>query len=374
VRRLVFVVTEDWYFVSHRLPMARAAAAAGWHVGVATRVDRHGEAIRAEGFDLHPLAWRRSARGPFAALAQIRVLFDLFRLQRPALVHLVALKPVVLGGIAARLAGVPAAVHSLTGLGTAFIARGVAARLRRTVLLALMRWIFAPPCVAVIVQNRDDRALLATDRLVPEARVRTIRGSGVDIDRFTPLPEPAEGPVTVAYVGRMLRDKGVHLVVEAQQALRASGRNVALLLAGTPDPENPTSFDEATVRGWAGLPGVDWLGHVDDVRAVMARCHVVVLMSAREGLPKSLLEAMACGRPVVASDVPGCTEVTRDDTGILVPPGDVAGLIDAFARLADDADLRRRLGAGGRRLVEAEMSSVAVGAQTVAVYRDLTGG
>lgn len=370
---LLFVVTEDWYFVSHRLPMARAAAAAGFRVAVATRVDRHGDAIRAEGFDLHPLPWSRTQRGPVAAVRQVLSLVALFRRLRPTIVHLVALKPILLGGLALRMVRAPAAVHSLNGLGSGFLGDRPKDRLRRAVLRAFMRLAFRRDRSRVIVQNGHDLAMVRDGGLARPGTVTLVPGSGIEVDRFTPLPEPEEGPPTVAYVGRMLRYKGPHRVVEAQAILRARGIEVGLLLAGTPDPTNPTSVDEATLREWDTRPGVRWLGHVTDVRTVHARAHMAVLVSETEGIPKSLLEAMACARPVIAADAPGGPEVARPDTGLLVPVDDAAALADAIGHLATDPDLRRRLGAGARALVEAEMSAAAVGAATVGVYRGVLG-
>jgi len=375
--RLMFLVTEDWYFWSHRLPMAQAAAAAGYEVHVATRVDRHGGLIEAAGFAVHPLAWRRSRNDPASVVRQVREVAALFRRTRPDIVHNVSLKPVLVGGLAARLTGVPAMVHGINGLGAAFTATGWRARARRFVITRLLRGVFGGgvgrgPRTVAVVQNDHDRQVLQDRRIVSADRIRVIRGSGVDPDQFQVLPEPV-GPVTVAYVGRMLRNKGVDVVVEAVQEVRRRGVDLRLLLAGKPDPDNPTSFDEETVRRWAGLPGVEWLGHVADVRRVWARAHIAVLMSVGgEGVPKSLLEAAACGRPVVASRVPGCADIARDgESGTTVPVGDVRALADALVRLAGDAALRVRYGHAGRRLVAAGFSAEEVGRQVVASYRGL---
>ena len=371
--RLMFLVTEDWYFWSHRLPMAQAAAAAGYDVHVATRVDRHGGLIEAAGFAVHPLAWRRSRNDPASVVRQVREVAALFRRTRPDIVHNVSLKPVLVGGLAARLTGVPAVVHGINGLGTAFTATGWGARARRFVITRLLRGVFGgEPRTVAVVQNDHDRQVLQDQRIVSADRIRVIRGSGVDPDQFQVLPEPA-GPVTVAYVGRMLRNKGVDVVVEAVQEVRRRGVDLRLLLAGKPDPDNPTSFDEDTVRRWAGLPGVEWLGHVEDVRRVWARAHIAVLMSVGgEGVPKSLLEAAACGRPVVASRVPGCTDITRDgESGVTVPVGDVRALADALVHLAGDAALRVRYGESARSLAAMGFSADEVGRRMVECYRSL---
>jgi len=374
--KLLYLVTEDWYFWSHRLPMARAARAAGFDVAVATRVGAHRARIEAEGFRVHPLGWQRSGNGPLATLRAILEIAALYRREQPDLVHHVAIKPVVLGGLAAWLARVPAVVNALTGLGFVFIGgkEGGGGLIKRPVR-GLIRFVLGRANSHLILQNRDDLGLLVGRGFVAPERVTVIRGSGIDIEHYTPRPEPADGPVTVAYVGRLLQDKGVPALVEAHRLLRARGLEVRLVLAGTPDPENPTSLSEATVRAWAAEPGIEWPGAVADVRTVWAGAHIAVLPSRREGLPKSLLEAAACGRALVATDVPGCREIARaGENALLVPPDDPGALADALETLVRDPALRARFGAASRRLVLSDMAVGPVGAATVALYRRLLAG
>ncbi len=198
-----------------------------------------------------------------------------------------------------------------------------------------------------------------------------IPGSGVDTERLKPLPEPP-GPITVAYVGRLLADKGLRSLIAAQARLTARGQPIRLLIAGDPDPANPASIPPQEIADWRRQPGVELLGHVPDIATVWAKAHIAVLPSRREGLPKSLLEAAACGRPIVATDVPGCREIARPDVNaLLVPVDDAAALADAMATLAQDAGLRARFGAAGRALVEREFSNARIGADIVALYRKL---
>jgi len=370
--KLLYLVTEDWYFWSHRLPQARAARAAGFDVVVATRVDQHRERIEAEGFRVVPLSWQRRSVSPTQALAAIREIDALYRRERPAIVHHVALKPVLLGGLAAIAAGVPAVVNALTGLGSAFLGNGgMKGRIAGTVARPMLRTVLKRPNSLLILQNADDRDLLVRRKLVHPDRVWLIRGSGIDVKHFSPLPEP-EGPVTVGFVGRLLVDKGVRPLVEAHQALRAQGLDVRLILAGIPDPENPTSIQPAELERWKTIPGIELPGHVTDVREVWARAHIAALPSRREGLPKSLLEAASCGRAIVATDVPGCREVAHaSENALLVPPDDAAALAEAIGTLARDAELRRRFGKASRKLVESDMASERVGAKTVELYRTL---
>jgi glycosyltransferase involved in cell wall biosynthesis len=371
--KLIFLVTEDWYFCSHRLPMARAARDAGFDVAVATRVTAHGDAIRAAGFTLHPLRWKRRTIGPLASLAAIAEVWRLYRRERPLVVHHVSLKPALLGGIAARLAGVPAAVGMVTGMGYLGGSERRAARLLARIVDAIMPWALFGRRGRVIVQNDEDRQALAA--LCPDqaAQIVLIPGSGVDLARFAPAPEPPAPPVTVAYAGRMIAIKGVATLVAAQQRVRARGIDLRLVLAGDTDDENPSAIDRATLVRWAKLPGVAWLGRRDDVRPVWRDAHIAALASlGGEGVPKSLLEAAAMGRPIVATDIAGMRTIAQPDVNaILVPPGDDAALADALATLASDAALRQRLGAAGRKLVEHGLSDTAIADATRTLYAEL---
>jgi glycosyltransferase involved in cell wall biosynthesis len=361
---LVYLVTEDWYFLSHRLPMARAAQAAGYEVHVVTNVDKGGAAIAAEGFHLHPVPWKRGSFNPLEFLSSIFAVRTIYRRLDPDLVHHVALQPTIVGSLAA--AGLRCVrLNALTGLGFIFSARTLQARLLRPFLRLLLRIVLGD--AAVLVQNPEDGA--AVQALgIDGARIVTIAGSGVETDRLTPLPEPA-GPPTVAYVGRLLDYKGIRTVVRAHDILALRGEAVRLLIAGEPDPANPNSIPPREVAAWARHAGVSLLGHVADIRAVWKDAHIAVLASRREGLPKVLLEAAACGRPMVASDVPGCREIARANVNaLLVPPDDPVALADAIARLAKDADLRRRFGAAGRHLVETEFSAERIGREICALY------
>ena len=372
--KLLFLVTEDWYFCSHRLPVARAAQTDGFAVVVATRVRAHGDRIRDEGFTLRPLAWRRRGDGVIGACRAISEIARLYRAERPNLVHHVALKPVLVGGIARRLAyagaaDTPAIVDSIMGLGSGFSDTGFAASLRRPLLGLGLRLAERGDQGWVVVQNPEDSAALVRLGTDPD-RIVMIRGSGVDLGRFLPLPDPPTSSVTVALVSRMLREKGVVDAVAAIRLLRGRGMSVELLLAGPTDLDNRGSLSTDWLSSLAAEPGIDWLGPVADVREVWRRAAIAVLPSTYgEGVPKALLEAAACGRPIVATDVPGCREVVHPgQTGILVTPRDVGGLAAAIAALAADPALRVRMGAAGRALVESEFAEDVVARETLAVY------
>jgi glycosyltransferase involved in cell wall biosynthesis len=369
--RLLYVVTEDWYFLSHRLPMARAARAAGYEVHVATRLDKGRAAIEAEGFTVHGLSWRRGSLSPLHSTGGVFELRELLRYVKPAILHNVSLKPVLLGSVAAFGLGRIAVVNSVTGLGTLFIGEAKVSGLTRRAVRSALGFLLKRSRSVTVVQNPDDRRFVL-DLGVPPEGVSLVPGSGVDTDKFTPLPEPPPPP-TAAYVGRMLADKGVVTLIDAFSMLGKRGVPLQLLLAGDCDPENPGSLAPEQLREFTSAFGIRWLGHVADIRDVWRQAHFAVLASRREGLPKSLLEAAACGRPMVATDVPGCREIAiPNETALTVPADDASALADAMARMAGDAALRARLGRRARMLVEEKFSSQKIGREIVEIYRSLS--
>lgn len=373
--RILYLVTEDWYFCANRLPLARAVRDAGAEVVVATRVRRHGEAIRREGFRLVPLSWRRGGVHPVSEAAAVARIAHLYRRERPDLLHHIALKPAIHGALAAALSGAPPVVTTLTGLGAVFIGAGAKARLLRPAARAAVRLLLNRRRSMVVLQNPDDRDLLLEAGLLKFDHCRVILGDGVETERFRPLPEPPAPPVVVAFVGRMLRDKGVEELVTAARLLRERGAPVRVRLVGPTDPENPAAISEARLAAWHREGVVDWRGPVENIAALWAEAHVCVLPSYREGLPNALLEAAACARPLVASDVPGSREVVLpDQTGLRVPPRDPAALASALERLAGDSALRRRLGEAGRSLVEGRFAARIIVRQTLDLYRALLPG
>jgi glycosyltransferase involved in cell wall biosynthesis len=368
--RLLYVVSEDWYFLSHRLPMARAARDAGFEVHVATRVKDGAAAIETEQFILHPIPFVRGRLSPLASLTTILALRRIRRAVGPTVTHHVSLQPSVLGSIAA-LGRPGACVNAFTGLGYSFTSNSLKARLVKLAIGPVLRLLLDRDGVVNLVQNGDDHATLMALG-IPKFRIALIRGSGVDVNRLAPLPEP-QAPPTAAFVGRLLDDKGIRILVAAHRLLRARGSETRLLIAGRPDPANPTSVTPEEAASWNNEPGVTWLGHVDDISSLWACAHIAVLPSrGGEGLPLSLLEAAACGRAMVATDVPGCREIViPGETGLLVPVNDVSALADAIGRLLRETELRAQFAAAARHLVVERFSAEIIGRQTVALYRHL---
>ena len=368
-QKILYVVSEDWYFLSHRLPMARAAQNAGFEVHVATRVVDGAAAIEAEGFKLHPIPFTRGRVAIFLALKTVFALRCIHRDISPTIAHHVALQAAVLGSFASIGRPTPL-VNALTGFGFTFISESLKARLLRPLIVFLLRFLCMRNKNVALVQNPDDRAaLLALG--VAGNHIVIIPGSGVDVERLQQMAEPAGTP-TVAFVGRLLEDKGIRTLVAAVRLLHSRGTAVNMLIAGEIDPANPTSISASELASWTREPGIQWLGHVKDIATVWAQAHIAVLPSRREGLPKALLEAAACGRPMIATDVPGCREVVLpEETGLLVALDDPTALANAINQLANSPTLRQRYGAAARRLAVEKLSAEAIGRQTVGLYRDL---
>ncbi|MFZ4808743.1 MAG: glycosyltransferase family 4 protein [Hyphomicrobiaceae bacterium] len=365
--RIVYLVTEDWAFVRHRLPMARAAREAGFEVHVLTRLSAHKEAIEREGFHAHGLSWRRSSLSPFETLVSIHEVRRKIAEIAPRIVHNVAVKPALIGSMAC-LGFDVRVVNSIVGLGSVHLATSLRGRALRALVGAFLRVLLNRRGTSAVVQNPDDRAVLEGLGVRP-SQIVLIPGSGVDTDDFQPTPEPAGLPVRAAYVGRMLEDKGLRTLVAAHRRLRQRGCELELLLAGEPDPENPTSISAAELESWGREPGITWLGHVEDIRGLWAGVHFAVLPSRREGFPKSLLEAAACGRPMVASNVPGCREIALDgETGLLAEVDDAESFADAMERMVTDGAARRGMGGRARSVVEQHFSARIIGHQTAELY------
>jgi glycosyltransferase involved in cell wall biosynthesis len=368
--RLLYLVTEDWYFCSHRLPLGIAARARGYDVTVATRVQRHAKVIEAAGLKLAPLQWSRHGHNPFKELSALREIIGVYRRERPDIVHHVAVKPVLYGSIAARLTNIPAVVNAIAGLGYLESSNDLRARILGRIVETGYRLLLDRPNSRLIVQNPDDLSVLVERGIIDAGRVVLIRGAGVDVSRFTPAAEP-DGTRLVVLPARLLRDKGVFEYVEAARRLRAEGVEARFALVGEPDSRHPAAISRADLGRWEMERVVECWGWRDDMVEVFKRCHVVCLPSYREGMPKALLEAAACGRAIVTCDVPGCREVVRDgDNGLLVPPRDSASLAVALKLLLQDDALRQRMARRSRERAVEEFSVEKVVADTLGVYQE----
>lgn len=373
-RHVLLVVNDAKMFLQSRLPVARAAEVAGASVGVVAPEGPAVEAVRGAGFACHVLPLSRRGMNPWTEAGSLAALIRLYRAQRPDLVHHFTIKPVLYGGVAARAAGVPAVVDTITGLGYVFTSQARRARVLRLVVLAGYRLALSHPRIRVVFQNEADRSLLAASGVLKGRATEIIPGSGIHLGRFPAIPEP-QGVPRVVLPSRMLWDKGVAEFVEAAGRLRKQGVAGTFVLVGDTDPGNPSAIPAERLRAWAREGVVDWLGWRDDMPEVLASAHVVCLPSYREGFPRVLMEAAACGRPVVATDAPGCRDVVEAGrTGLLVPPRDAVALAEALELLLVDPVRRAAMGKEARALAERRFSADEVAAATIRLYAGLLAG
>lgn len=370
-RTLIFVVNVDWFFLSHRLPIALEAQRQGYHVHIATGLTNRLGELQRHGFVVHPLALDRGNAGLGNAWRTAVQLWQVFRAVRPDVVHLVTIKPVLLGGLMARLARVPAVVVAVAGLGFVYAASDAKGVVRRWMVGVLYRVALSYSNMIVIFQNPDDRARLAKLANLPHSKVRMIRGSGVDLAEYSHTPLPPGMPVVVL-AARLLADKGVREFVQAARLLKQQGVSARFCLVGAVDPANPASLADAELAQWANEGVVELWRHRSDMPKVLSSAHLVVLPSYREGLPKVLLEAAACGRAVVTTDVPGCRDaIDPGITGVLVPVRNAAALADAIKSLINNPAQCQAMGNAGRALAESAFDVRQVVAAHLRIYQDL---
>ncbi len=368
--KLAFLVPDSDFFWINRSALAAAARDAGAEVVVLAPPGTTAARYAAAGFRLRHVPLVRSAN-PFRALGGLLRIRRVLAEERPDLLHNVSMRAVLLGSAAAWFAGRPRTLNLVTGLGYVFISGPL---LLRTAVRLAYRFCLRLPGSVTVFQNPDDRELFLRTGLAPAERTALIRGSGVDVARFTPSEEPP-GPPVVLLAARMLWDKGIAELVEAGRELRRRGIEHRILLAGWPDEANPAAIPAAQLRAWEEEGLVECLGRCDDMPDRIRACHVACLPSYREGVPLFLLEAAASGRPIVTTDVPGCREVVEPGVnGARVPVRESAPLAEALAALLTDPELRRRQGRASRALAEAEFSTAAVVRATFEVYRRLSGG
>jgi glycosyltransferase involved in cell wall biosynthesis len=373
--KLLFVATEDWFFASHFLPMARAARELDYEVVVIARERQHRRVIEAAGASLVALEAERRSLSPAALVRHVAALRRLIAHEKPDIMHCIALKPIALAGLAGRLVGVERRVYALTGLGFLGAKQGLAAGLARLAARLWLREAIDGPHVRFLFENPDDPAALGFDP-ADAGKVALVGGAGVDPLILMPEPMPLFPPLRVALVARMLWSKGVDLAVEAVGLARAEGARVELTIHGAPDPSNPKAIPEATLSEWARRPGVIWAGPTRDIEAVWRGHHLCILPSrGGEGLPRSLLEAAACGRAILTTDVPGCRSFVRDGLdGMVVPVDDAPALARALVVMAGAPSLVERMGASARqRLLDGHTERDVMDA-VKALYRGLLAG
>lgn len=353
--KLLIIVNVDWFFCSHRLPVALAALKRGYEVHVACKFTDPSliANLSSHGLILHDLDIDRSAKRISSLFITLVRIYRLILSLSPNVIHLVTIQPVLLGGMAARLAGHTNIVYAISGLGHAFSAHSFLSRFRRLIVKAFYRLALSSRAKAVIFQNPDDQLLISRLCSITSEDSYLIPGSGVDLSLYEHKPLPDGGPV-VLMVSRLLAAKGVREFVSSAALLRSRGVKVTFQLAGTPDQSNPTAISEEELRLWRDQGLVEILGQRRDIHNLMSSAHIVCLPSYYpEGLPKVLCEAAACGRAVITTNEPGCRDAIVDgQTGLLVPSMDSVALADAIQSLVSDFELMRSMGINARTRAE----------------------
>ena len=367
-KHLVYVITEDWFFASHFLDRAKAAVGKGYKVSVITRCRETAREFRQYGLAPINIEFSRRGLNPITELITIFRLRTILKRIKPDIVHNVALKPVVLGSLAAQFAGVQNIVNAPVGMGYVFTSEENRARILRPVVNALIRYSLGRQVRRVIIENNDDFNNLVAGGFAKKDSIALIKGAGVDTKKFDYKPEP-DGQVRVIMVSRLLRDKGVQEFIDAAKLVKARESTVQFVLVGDVDEGNPTSLTADQLTDLRKSRDVTWLGARTDIAELLAASHVACLPSYREGLPKSLIEAASAGRPIVTTDVPGCREVvTHMVNGLLIQPRDVTALATAIEKLVNDPQLRQSMGKENRQKAESEYANEMIIAQTHGVY------
>jgi glycosyltransferase involved in cell wall biosynthesis len=372
--KVALFANTDWFIFNFRRSLISALKRLGHDVVVITPAGPYASKFEMLGARWIEAPMNRRSLNPFREMKLLFWLYRTFKRERIDLIHSFTVKGSIYGGLAGRLAGVPARIQSIEGLGFVFIDQSWSTRALRSIVCWLMRLSFTGNGSRLILLNEDDSKILLEHSSVDARIIRLIKSCGVDCSLFSKKAiRSPDAPFRTLLACRLLWDKGLREFVEAARILKARGRNVEFLLAGQPDPGNPASAAELDVQAWVNEGLITWLGQVDDMAELLSSVHVVALPSYREGVPRILIEAAACGLPIVTTDAPGCREVvTHEVDGLLIPLKDAGALARAIARLEDEPELAERLGAAAQRKARAEFSEEKVISETLAVYQELS--
>jgi len=368
--KLIIVVNELWFFLSHRLPIAQAARDAGYKVHIASQSGTNTEIaiLSQEKLQFHAINFHRSSTKVMQEIKTLKELNRLYREIQPDIVHHVTIKPVLYGTLIARCVGGIQILNAISGLGYLFIAQGWKSSIRKKLLLWGYRALLNHKKSYILFQNPDDRALFTQYKIIYPKHAFIIKGSGVDLQQFNSTPIP-KGQIKVILIARMLWDKGIREFFDAATILHKQGVMAEFILVGSVDPGNPKSIPTEQLKQWYSDGVVNWLGEQSDIAQLLSESHIAVLPSYREGLPKSLIEAAAAGRAIVTTDVPGCREVVQDGkNGFLVQVRSAKSLATAIQKLINNPELLSSMGEKGRLIAEQEFSIKQVTDKTLKLY------
>lgn len=374
--KVVLFANTDWYLYNFRMSFARTLREEGFEVILLSPDGEYGPKLRDLGFCWHAVPMNRRSLNPLRELALVMWLARFFAREKPQIVHGFTIKSAVYGSLASKLASVPARVNAVAGMGYVFTSGDLKARVLKPLVRQVMRLALNGRDSILVLQNPDDIRLFESARIVNQKAIRLIKGSGVDLTRFKMNGGAAQEPglpLRLLLAARLVWDKGIAEYVEAARLLRREHRTVRFLLAGSPDDGNPASVSAAVVESWVKEGLVEWLGQVSDMPKLFSEVDVMVLPSYREGLPKALIEAAACGLPLITTDAPGCREVVSESgvDGISIPVRDVPALAAAIRLLDDDREMGRKLGRAAREKALINFDERIVIEKTLSVYREL---
>ena len=369
--KIIYIVNVDWFFISHRLPIAIEALRQGHEVYIFAKDTGKMEYLKSLGISIFPINLERGSINPFQSLKLLSGLKEQIAKIKPDVVHLVTIKPVLIGGLAAILAKVPAIVYAISGLGFIFTNTMLKAKILRLGIIPLYRLALSAKNKIVIIQNLDDLRILRQYVAIPESQTVLIPGSGVNLEQFNIQPLPLVNK-TVLMACRLLADKGVYEFHQSVLLLKAKYPNVRFVLVGGVDPDNPASLAEQELNEWVKNGDLEWWGHQSNMPEVLSQATIVVLPSYREGMPKVLLEAQALGRPIVTTDVPGCREaIENGKTGFLVKVKNSQSLADAIEKLINNDELCLEFSHNARVLAEQKFDIKQVVNTHIHIYEKL---
>ncbi|MBS3798476.1 glycosyltransferase family 4 protein [Pseudoalteromonas sp. BDTF-M6] len=374
MRKLLFVVNVDWFFVSHRLPIAQEAMKLGYDVHLASSFSTKKEYLEGLGIKCHDINFSRSGSSLSNEMKTLLSIRRLINEMRPDIVHAVTIKPVIYCGFSMRaMLKPPYFVAAISGLGYVFSARGLKAKLTRFVVSLLYKVALLGKRKVVIFQNLSDQGVLSRIVSLPDNATTLIKGSGADLSTYRYRPEPASGKKVVSMACRLLKEKGVYEFVDAARRVKALLPNIDFWLIGNVDLGNPNSVTQGEIDSWVAEGLIKALGHRDDIPNLFAQSHIVTMPSYYgEGVPKVLIEAAACGRPVVTTYNPGCRDaVIENQTGILVPIRSSKALADAFITLLTNESIRVKMGARARDYAVNEFDVKNVVARHLDIYESI---
>ena len=370
-KKLLFLVTEDWYFLSHRLVLALACKKRGYEVYVGCKDTGKIDEIKSYGFNCYNLKLYRGYSSIFTVYMNILEVRRVIRLTNVSIIHAVSLQSIVLALLATLFNRKIKFVAALTGLGSLFLARSIKDKIIKFLLIIFLILGFKKKSLRVIVQNKDDKEFVSKNCFCSITKIFIIRGSGVDIDFHKIQLEPSHPPIIISYVGRLIQDKGIEYLIEAFKLALKSNKGIKLLLVGSLDSNNIRPISKKYIEDSINNEkNIEYIGEVKDVREIWKISHIAILPSKREGLPKSLLEAAAAGRAIISTDVPGSREIAINSINAeIVQLDDINGFAKAILYLAENHKVRKSYGLKSRELVESDMSEDQVIRNTLSLYK-----